>query len=302
MYDWSRAPVLKGVLYAEKMKPFLPALARIMEIPLEGQGGHTAGRLARALAEYRLAPEECLLLAAEDEEIRGAQVLGMAVAAYVDEELPGQSYAGAPVLIEGFEEVDGEFLLRIFQRHHGIPWIIAETERCVIRELALEDVEDLAELYDRPGIVCRMGPEGEYLPGYVDPLYPLEEEMEYQRNYIEHMYRYYGYGMWLVFDRNSGALIGRAGIENRAYPEGVEMELGYLVHPDWQGRGIATEVCSAIILYAARNLECARLNLLTSGENLPSVALAQKLGFSYVGDTDISGGRTRRYVLQLSEK
>lgn len=299
MYDWSRTPKLKGLLFAEKLKPVLPALAQTEEIPLAGQERYTAGRLARVLAEHRLAPGECLFLTAADEEIRAARVLGMAVAAYVDADVSGQRYEGAPIVIEGFEEVDGEFLDRIFRRHHGIPWVITETERCVIRELALEDVEDLAELYDRPGIVCRMGPEGEYLPGYVDPLYPMEEELDYQRNYIEQMYRYYGYGMWLVFDRKSGALIGRAGLENRQYPEGVEMELGYLVHPDWQGRGIATEVCTAIIRYAGVYLECAKLNLLTSGENLPSVALARKLGFTYVGDTDISGTRTRRYVLQL---
>lgn len=302
MYDWNKAPMLRGILYPEKLKPFLPALEQAGEIPLAGRDRYTAGKLARVLAEYRLMPEECLLLAAADEEICAAQVLGMAVAAYVDEELPGQSYAGAPIVIEGFEEVDEEFLLRVFQRHHGIPWLIAETERCVVRELALEDLEDLAELYDRPGITCRMGPKGEYQPGYVEPLYPMEEELEYQKNYIEQMYRYYGYGLWLVFDRKSGALIGRAGIENREYPEGVEMELGYLIHPDWQGQGIATEVCSAIIQYAGAYLECGKLNLLTAGENLPSVALAEKLGFVYAGDTDISGTRTRRYILQLSKK
>ncbi|MCH5333914.1 MAG: GNAT family N-acetyltransferase [Agathobacter sp.] len=302
MYDWNHAPVLKGILYPEKLKPFLPAFERAREIPLTGRDRYTAGKLARLLAEHRLMPEECLLLTAADEEIRAAQILGMALAAYVDEELPGQSYAGAWIVIEGFEEVDEEFLLRVFWRCHGIPWLIAETKRCVIRELALEDLEDLARLYEEPGITRRIGENGEELPGYVDPLYPMEEELEYQKNYIEQMYRYYGYGLWLVFDRKSGALIGRAGIENRVYPEGVEMELGYLIHPDWQGQGIATEVCSAIIQYAREYLECERLNLLTAGENLPSVALAERLGFVYVGDTDISGSRMRRYMLQLSEK
>lgn len=39
------------------------------------------------------------------------------------------------------------------------------------------------------------------------------------------MYGYYGYGMWLVFDKASGELIGRAGLEHREFPDAVELEL-----------------------------------------------------------------------------
>ncbi len=53
-----------------------------------------------------------------------------------------------------------------------------------------------------------------------------EEEREYQQAYIEQMYRFYGYGMWIVCDRNTGELIGRAGVEHRE-ELGGELELGY---------------------------------------------------------------------------
>ncbi|MCM1107288.1 MAG: GNAT family N-acetyltransferase [Blautia sp.] len=302
MYDYSRSPALRGIFAGRGKLDKMALDTGGVPLYILPEEELSAGRLAWALCVRGYSPPECLLLAANDAELLAANALQMAACAYVDEAYPNQSYAGAGMVIEGFEEVDGEFLLRIFQRYHHIPWIITRTKRCVIRELAPEDIGELIDLYDTPGITCRMGQNGEYLPGYIEPLYPLEEELEYQKNYIAHMYRYHGYGMWLVFEKESGALIGRAGLENREYPQGVELELGYLLHPDWQGRGIATEVCSAIIDYAREYLECEKLNLLTEEENLPSVALAERLGFTCLENTDISGKRTRRYVLHLIGK
>ena len=34
--------------------------------------------------------------------------------------------------------------------------------------------------------------------------------------YIENMYGFFGYGLWLVFDKKTGELVARAGIENRS--------------------------------------------------------------------------------------
>lgn len=308
MYSMSKSPAFRGILYIEdELHTELPEISQVTVIGLENSNGtKTVELLTEAvkaqLSAHGLCPQNCLMLAATDAAIRAAKNLQMAVAAYVNPEILGQTYYGAEMLIEGFEEVDEEFLFRIFQRHHDIPWTIAKTKRCLIRELAMEDVEDLVSLYEQPGITYLIDSDGERRPGYIEPLYPLEEERVYQENYRKHMYRYYGYGMWLVLDQKSGQLIGRAGIEHREYPEGIETELGYLIHPGWQRKGIATEVCSAIIDYARRYLECAKLNLLTEAQNIASVALAEKLGFSYVGDTEVSGSLTRRYVLQLSEK
>ena len=53
---------------------------------------------------------------------------------------------------------------------------------------------------------------------------PYEEEKEFQRAYIENMYRYFGYGLWLVFSKETGELIGRAGLEHREYHEETELE------------------------------------------------------------------------------
>ena len=108
------------------------------------------------------------------------------------------------IIVEGFEEVDYDFFEKIYQRHHGLPWTILETERLVVRELALSDMDALFELYSYEGMT-----------DYMEGLYPYEEEYEYQKAYIANMYRFFGYGMWLVFEKETGKLVGRAGVEHR---------------------------------------------------------------------------------------
>jgi RimJ/RimL family protein N-acetyltransferase len=196
--------------------------------------------------------------------------------------------------------VDDEFLERIFQRCHGQPWEIARTKRCVIRELSLEDLPALEKLYQKEGVTWRLDADGERIPGFIEPLFAKEKEKKYQQAYITNMYGYYGYGMWLVFDKASGELIGRAGLEHREFPDAVELELGYLIDPDRQGQGLATEVCQAILAFAREELDFPRVNALTDQKNVASVALLQKLGFYYLEDTDVSGSRTQRYIYEFS--
>ena len=155
------------------------------------------------------AMEQCdsagiLLIAATDTTIALGKRFGIATMAYVNPGIPNQTYAGVDMIVEGFEEVDANFLEKLYQRYHHLPWVIAETERCVIKELSLEDLDELFALY-----------EDECIYKYKENLYPYEEELEFQRAYINNMYRFFGYGMWLVFCKETGKLIGRAGLEHR---------------------------------------------------------------------------------------
>lgn len=276
---------MKGVLYVhqEKLKEKgNTSVYEWIEIP-EGK------TLASVVEEQGLSPGEWLFLAATREEVQMAGRLQMAVGGYRLDDTAEMPW-GVPVIFEGVDGMEDLELLRCFQRQHGIPWVIATTQRCVIRELTLEELPDLFALYDCPGIA------------YVEPLYSYEEELEYQKCYIANMYHCFGFGMWLVFEKESGKLIGRAGLENRQFHDGVELELGYLVHPHWQRQRIATEVCQAIIAYARDTLECKRLNLLVDKENLPSIRLAEKLGFSFLEIHEEEGVSRLRYVLHLIRK
>ena len=268
-----------------------------------------ADLLKDTMIQNNIDPEKVLYIAATQESLHAAQMLGMAVLGYDNRSEMGYSYiqekqecvnlphslSGVKNVVEGFEEVDALFLERVYEREHHLPWEIARTDRWILREFTMDDMDGLVELYDQPGVAYRIV-NGYQVPGYIEPLLPREEEEEYQRCYIENMYGFYGYGMWIVTEIRSPHIIGRAGLENREYEDGVELEMGYVIDPRWQRRGIAYEVCSTIMEYARENTDFPRLNALTEADNVASIALLEKLGFTYLEDTDVSGSRTRRYV------
>ena len=196
------------------------------------------------------------------------------------------TFLHADMVVEGFEEVDMTFLQRVYERHFNIPWTILETERCIVRELELSDLDDLFSMYAEPGMT-----------DYMEGLYEYEEELEYQKAYIENMYRFYGYGIWLVFEKKTGTLIGRAGVEHREELNG-DMELGYAIRTSFQHQGYAYEVCQAIMQYAGEELQVHLLHCLIQKENALSEKLAIKLGFSYCGDREIDGVLMSDYQIE----
>lgn len=251
-----------------------------------------ADLLKDTMIQNNIDPENVLYIAATQESLHAAQMLGMAVLGYDNRSEMGYSYiqekqecvnlphslSGVKNVVEGFEEVDALFLKRVYEREHHLPWEIARTDRWILREFTMDDMDGLVELYDQPGVAYRIV-NGYQVPGYIEPLLPREEEEEYQRCYIENMYGFYGYGMWIVTEIRSPHIIGRAGLENREYEDGVELEMGYVIDPGWQRRGIAYEVCSAIMEYARESTDFPRLNALTEADNVASIALLEKLEF-----------------------
>ena len=185
---------------------------------------------------------------------------------------------------EGFEEVDLAFLTHVYERHHKIPWTILTTERCVIKEFSMEYLDDLFELYS-----------GEGMTDYMEPLYPYEQEKEYQEAYIRHMYGFYGYGMWIVCDKETGKLIGRAGVEHREELNG-EMELGYAIGVPYQRQGYATEVCKAILAYVKEELLQESVCCLIEQGNNRSEHFAEQLGFCFEQEILIGEKQMKKYT------
>ncbi|MBQ7359248.1 MAG: GNAT family N-acetyltransferase [Lachnospiraceae bacterium] len=194
---------------------------------------------------------------------------GYPVLAYVHEGNKGCSLPHVKYVIEGFEDVDGGYFWRVWQRLTGKPWYITETERCIIRETCEDDVDTFYEIYSEPSITA-----------YMENLFAEKDaELQYVKDYREKVYEFYGFGMWTVLDKESGQVIGRAGISMREGYE--EPELGFLIAKPFQGKGIAAEVCDAVLKFAQKEFGFVRFQALVHKDNLASLRVLQKLGFTY---------------------
>lgn len=179
----------------------------------------------------------------------------------------GEDFQNVQYGIEEFSGLETKYFEQVYLRAHEIPWTILETKRCIIREMAEEDIEDLYDIYEEPEITL-----------YMDGLYDdKKQEIEYIENYRKYVYSFYGYGMWLVTLKDSGKVIGRAGLESKEGAEGLE--LGYVIAVNYQRQGYAYEVCTAIIQYGLEELHINRYTIFTESKNIKSCFLAQKLGF-----------------------
>ena len=96
-------------------------------------------------------------------------------------------------------------------------------------------------------------------------------------------YVHRGHGMWLVELRETSEPVGQVGVSIQETDMGLEPEVGYLIHrPHWR-RGYATEAALACRDWALRELRPARVVSLVLPANLPSQAVARKMGMREVG-------------------
>lgn len=192
-----------------------------------------------------------------------AQAAGEFVVGY------GLDYKGkTSYIIESLLDTSAKYFRMIYAHIKGETFEILRTDRLIIREIALDDLSELYEVYETLAD-CK----------YIEPLYDWESEKEFTVSYIKNMYQFFNYGLWLVFEKETGRLVGRVGIENREIDGELRQELGYLIRKDCQRKGYAYEACSAIMEYAKEEIGIERLFLCSEKENKPSVSLAQKLGF-----------------------
>lgn len=190
-----------------------------------------------------------------------------AVCGFLHEKNREQAFGRLRYVCEKPSELDASYLDRVYRRYHAIPWEILETPRCLVRESTPEDVPAFYEIYAEKEITR-----------YMEALFPQkEQEMQYIRDYQEKIYAFYGFGIWTVCEKESGSIIGRAGL---SYREGFEEpELGFVIGVPWQRRGYAEEVCRAILSYGLEELGFEQVQAFVMPPNQPSEHLCQKLGF-----------------------
>lgn len=195
----------------------------------------------------------------------------------------GEDFSAWRYACENPEDADDDYLEGVYRHLVRLPWDILETERLSVRETTEADVDDFYGIYADPEITR-----------YTEPLYPeRERELAYARDYIDQVYAFYGFGIWTVTLKSTGAVIGRAGI---CYREGYDdPELGFIIGKKYQRRGYATEVCRAILDYAVDTLGFARILAFVRPENEASVRVCRNLSMEPVETVRINDTEYTKY-------
>ena len=238
-----------------------------------------------------LETEPAVLYVTDDAQTaRSLRERGEAVLIYLHGDGREQDFSDFLYAVEDPENLDPEYVDKVYRRLRGLPWDILETERCLIRETTPEDVDDFFRIYSAPAITR-----------YMEGLYPEpEQEKQYIREYIEKVYTFYEFGVWTVVERESGAVIGRAGFAIR---EGyADPELGFIIGVPWQRKGYAEEVCRATLDYGWRELGFEQVQALVEPGNEVSLRLCGKLGFREEERVELQGKLYVRLILNRDEK
>ena len=148
---------------------------------------------------------------------------------------------------------------------------VLETERLILRPIALEDFPRWAEMMADPEAAKFLGgvqPEAVAWRGFMT---------------MAGAWSLTGVSMFSVIGRDTGLWLGRIGPWNPHEWPGTEV--GWGLHPDAQGRGYGVEAAIATIDYAFDVLGWADVIHCIAPGNTPSQRLAARLGSRNLGPT-----------------
>ena len=99
-----------------------------------------------------------------------------------------------------------------------------------------------------------------------------------------------GFGYWAVETKHDGRMVGQAGLcdfERGLTPDISGFpEMGWIFDRSVHGQGIAGEACRAVLDWAESALAPGPIWSIISPDNLPSIKLAERLGFEQVTISD----------------
>jgi RimJ/RimL family protein N-acetyltransferase len=149
------------------------------------------------------------------------------------------------------------------------------TERLLLRRWRDDDLAPLYEIYTQPEFLATM-------PA-ID-----RDETAAQIERFEARWESDGFSQWAAEDLETGTLIGRAGlVRHHDWPLWQSpVEVGWTLHRDWWGRGLATEAGQAGVDLWRAHLRDELLISITLPENHRSQAVMKRLGMTYRGEVE----------------
>jgi RimJ/RimL family protein N-acetyltransferase len=150
--------------------------------------------------------------------------------------------------------------------------IFAATERVILREIRIEDLDDFFEMDSDPEVHKYLG---------TQPV-TSKEQIADMIHFVRQQYIDNGIGRWAIIDRESNRFIGWTGlklvrdlINNRTN----YFDLGYRLIRKYWGQGISTEAAQASLSYGFESLNINEIIATVNCENAASNNVVIKLGF-----------------------
>lgn len=279
--------MLKAVYIIEKTDTLhSEAVAAEMRRTVESlrEEGFLSGILtAGSVPQAAETPAETLYLCGCGSVLRELLDRGACAIGYAHADNAGEVFSGAPYIVQEPDQVEADSYVKMYQRGAGLPWTILETERCLVREFTVDDLDGIYALYD-----------GQARTFLEPPSDDRSHEREILSAYIQRIYGLYGFGHWAVISREEpGTLIGRVGYsaitdrqEREAQALGIplpDVDFGFLIGARWRRQGIAGEVCRALLRYGISEIGFTCIRADARNDNTASIRLLTELGFEAVG-------------------
>jgi RimJ/RimL family protein N-acetyltransferase/uncharacterized glyoxalase superfamily protein PhnB len=156
------------------------------------------------------------------------------------------------------------------------------TERLILTPITPDDIADLHAIY-RDERAMR------YMPS------PPHTELAQTREAIERDLAMQGALYMTIRRKDDPRAIGYVGFLGGTQVSGM----GYLLHPEYWGQGIAGEACRAALDYGFSTRGYDRVELWIDEVNAASIRVAQKLGFRVKGRLPIKYAHRERYHFLL---
>ena len=151
---------------------------------------------------------------------------------------------------------------------------VLDTERLRLRELTLEDVDDLQQVL------------GDQLAMRFYPHPFSREEVIAWIQWSRRSYAENGHGLWGMVLKETGELVGDCGLVVQDVDGDRLVEVGYHVKPAHQRQGLASEAAEACRDHAFREVGVDRLIALIHPGNTPSRGVAERIGMGVWKSTE----------------
>ncbi len=166
--------------------------------------------------------------------------------------------------------------------------IFLETKRLIIKAPELSDLEGQLILQGDETVMRYVG-SGARTPD--DVIWGLEKAIEH--------YDKYGFSLGTVFEKETGAFVGRAGLIHFCFDDSQpDLEFGYALFREYWGKGYGTELSKGIIDWAFKNLDVPRVLAVIRPPNHASRHVLEKAGMHYLKYSIYQGLVVALYEIQ----